>query len=175
MQYEEKEMIDIVDINGNPTGRTFMRGEVLQPGEFFRASMVCIFNREGKLLIQKRKKDKKNWPGLWDVSAGGAIIAGETPQEAAQREVREELGIDLDLLQSRPKLVTTFTTGFTYTFVVTADFRLEDLTLQKEEVEEAAFADLEQICRMMEDGSFIRYRKPWLDYIFEVSDGNYIF
>lgn len=47
-----------------------------------------------EVLSQKRSKNIANG-GKWDVSAGGHIDYGETPLEAAVREAREEIGIEI--------------------------------------------------------------------------------
>jgi len=56
--------------------------------------VVIIFIRsEGKFFVCKRRADKKLFPGFYALGAGGKIEPGETPQEAARRELLEETGI----------------------------------------------------------------------------------
>jgi 8-oxo-dGTP pyrophosphatase MutT (NUDIX family) len=50
---------------------------------------------DGHLLVHRRAADKDIWPGRWDVAAGGVVTAGETWEDAARRELAEELGIDV--------------------------------------------------------------------------------
>ena len=52
-----------------------------------------VFNSAGDIYLQKRPEWKDIQPGKWDTAVGGHIDYGETPEEALQREVREELGI----------------------------------------------------------------------------------
>jgi mutator protein MutT len=52
-----------------------------------------VFNGQGDVYLQKRPEWKDIQPGKWDTAVGGHIDYGETPEEALQREVREELGI----------------------------------------------------------------------------------
>jgi isopentenyl-diphosphate delta-isomerase type 1 len=54
---------------------------------------VLIYNRHGELLLQKRSLTKDLDPGLWGVSVGGHVTKGQTDEEAAMREMKEELGI----------------------------------------------------------------------------------
>ncbi len=54
-----------------------------------------LFNREGKLFLQKRSMNKDIQPGKWDTSVGGHVAPGETVEDALKREVSEELGIKL--------------------------------------------------------------------------------
>lgn len=62
---------------------------------------VLVFNLEEELIVQLRKKTKQTHPLYWDVSATGHIDWGESPLDAAIRETREELG-----LQIRQELLT---------------------------------------------------------------------
>jgi isopentenyldiphosphate isomerase len=54
---------------------------------------VLVFDRAGRLFLQKRSARKDVQPGKWDTSVGGHMQPGEKPEQAAVREMREELGI----------------------------------------------------------------------------------
>jgi 8-oxo-dGTP pyrophosphatase MutT (NUDIX family) len=58
-----------------------------------RASYILVFNSQGELYVQKRTLTKDVYPGYYDVAAGGVVLAGETYEESAERELAEELGI----------------------------------------------------------------------------------
>lgn len=74
--------------------------------------------RSGMVLIGRRAANRSWYPGVWDV-IGGHIEAEETADFAAQRELREELGIDIeptdlvliDTLQGVDFELTLFATG----------------------------------------------------------------
>lgn len=55
---------------------------------------VMIFNERGELLMTKRGQACKNERGCWEVP-GGSIEFGETMAEAAVREAKEEIGVDV--------------------------------------------------------------------------------
>jgi 8-oxo-dGTP diphosphatase len=58
-------------------------------------AQALLFDRHGRLLIYLRDdKPEIPFPNYWDLF-GGHLEAGETPQQALVREVREELGITL--------------------------------------------------------------------------------
>jgi isopentenyldiphosphate isomerase len=61
-----------------------------------RAAHVAVFDRGGRLWLQKRASTKDASPGMWDLSATGHVDPGETYEQAARRELREELAIDAE-------------------------------------------------------------------------------
>ena len=80
-----KEYWDLLDADRIPTGEVFCRSDTIQPGQLHTVVHVCIFNENNEMLIQHRSESKDNWPGRWDVSAGGSALTGETSRRAAQR------------------------------------------------------------------------------------------
>lgn len=62
-----------------------------------RAIGVLLFNDKGDLLLQKRSKYKDLNPGKYTISVGGHVIKGQTYEEAAMREMQEELGIQVPI------------------------------------------------------------------------------
>jgi len=87
------EYFDIVDENGEVIG-TAPRSECHgNPALVHRAAHVLVFDSEGRLLLQLRSMDKDIQPGKWDTSVGGHLGVGEEYDEAARREMAEELGI----------------------------------------------------------------------------------
>ncbi|MCU0916854.1 MAG: NUDIX domain-containing protein [Planctomycetes bacterium] len=59
---------------------------------------VAILNAAGEIYIQHRATTKRLWPDRKTISASGHVDPGETFEQAAVREVQEELGIELDPL-----------------------------------------------------------------------------
>ena len=58
-----------------------------------RVILVLLHDARGRLYLQRRSKQKNAYPGLWDVSASGHVRAGEAREDAARRELYEELGV----------------------------------------------------------------------------------
>lgn len=148
---------DLYDNQRQITGKTHIRGEKMQPGELHLVVHVCIFNAENQLLIQKRQKDKESWPGYWDLSAAGSALKGETSQQAAEREVQEELGIKLDLSNERAKFSFHFDYGFDDYWFITTNIELNDLKLQQEEVANARFVTKAELENLSTTGEMIPY------------------
>ena len=83
---------------------------------------------------------------LLDTAAGSAL-AGETSAQAAARELFEEMGIRHDFTNERPAFTVNFPDGFDDVYLIqTPDIALSDLRLQTQEVLDANWATLPQIC-----------------------------
>lgn len=59
-----------------------------------RAVDVVLFNKEGKIAMQKRSKDKDLYAGYYCVTAGGHVSKGDSWEQAAYRELKEEMGVE---------------------------------------------------------------------------------
>ena len=58
-----RELWDVYSFDRRRTGRTTHRGEDLAPDEFHLVVHICVFDREGRMLIQKRNPQKRSWAG----------------------------------------------------------------------------------------------------------------
>ncbi|HWI87450.1 MAG TPA: (deoxy)nucleoside triphosphate pyrophosphohydrolase [Sphingomonas sp.] len=61
---------------------------------FLAVAAVALIDADGRLLVQQRPPGKP-FAGLWEFP-GGKVEQGETPEMALIRELREELGIDVE-------------------------------------------------------------------------------
>lgn len=62
---------------------------------------AMIFNDKKELLVCKRSQNAKNERGCWEIP-GGAVEFGETLQDAIRREMKEELNVDIELVEQLP-------------------------------------------------------------------------
>ena len=140
------ELVIIVDKENNETG-VVTRREMRLGKLRHRATYILVFNAKGELFVQKRTQTKDVFPGYYDVAAGGVVLAGESYEEGAVRELQEELGI------GQTPLTSLF------------DFYYEDehirlwgrafsceyngkLVLQAEEVESGEFMRVDEVIRL---------------------------
>ena len=161
------ELVDLYDENRLPLGKTAERSAPRAPGEYRMVVHVCVFDRRGRLLIQRRAPEKFIWPDLWDVSVGGGVDAGETSRRGAEREFREELGYPLDLSGLRPSLTVNFDGGFDDFYILTKDLDPEELTLQAGEVRAVRWASREEVLDLLGQGTFIPYPESFLRFLFD--------
>lgn len=163
------EIFDLYDENRIKTGKTMVRGDKT-PNECHRMVVhICIFDSDGKMLIQQRQPFKKGWSNMWDVSVGGSAVSGDTSLSAAVREVREELGIKLDTAQLRRFITIDTGKVFDDWYAVDMDIDPSELHLQYEEVQNAKLADIDEIKSMIDKGIFIPYHKSFIDMLFHFS------
>jgi 16S rRNA (adenine1518-N6/adenine1519-N6)-dimethyltransferase len=86
------ERFPVVDENDRQIG-TASRLKVHENNFRHRAVHILIFNHSGEILLQKRAPWKDRHPLVWDSSAAGHVEANENYDEAAARELMEELGV----------------------------------------------------------------------------------
>ena len=163
------EYFDIYDINRQKTDRKGVRGEKTPEGDMRLVVHICIFNKKGEMLIQHRQPFKKGWSGLWDVSVGGSAIAGDNSRQAAEREVKEELSLDLQITH-RPNFNINFDGGFDDFYLVDWDGDISALQLQYSEVESVKWAARQEILSMISDGSFVPYYPSLINLIFDMKN-----
>lgn len=89
------ELWDLYTENRTRTGKTHLCGEEIPEGCFHLVVHVWIKNSKGEYLISQRAASRPTCPLMWEC-VGGSVIAGESSLEGAVREVKEEVGLDLD-------------------------------------------------------------------------------
>jgi isopentenyl-diphosphate delta-isomerase len=87
-----QEWFDVVNQCDDVIGRG-LRREVHARGLWHRAVHILVFDRSGRVFLQKRSMLKDLSPGLWDSSCSGHVDAGENYDVAALRELGEEIGL----------------------------------------------------------------------------------
>ncbi|MCH5192817.1 MAG: NUDIX domain-containing protein [Oscillospiraceae bacterium] len=160
------ELWDIYDENRIKTGRTMMRGDPFKEGDYHLVVHICIFNSEGKMLIQQRQPFKKGWSNMWDVTVGGSAVSGDSSRSAAEREVMEEIGLEIDLKGVHPKITITIDNCFNDVYVITQGVDISSLKLQYEEVQAVKWADAEEIKSLIAENKFIPYHTGFIDLLF---------
>ena len=165
------EILDLYDRQRQKTGKTYIRGTRQPKGLYRLVVHVCIFNSKGELLIQQRAYNKK-MAGLWDVTCGGAVSAGESSDLAAGRELYEELGIDIDFKNVRASLTANFPQGFDDFYVLNKDVDINRLSLQEEEVVDARWESLNGVLELRKSGQFVLYKESFIRFLFQLSKDN---
>jgi isopentenyldiphosphate isomerase len=93
---DSDELLDLVDENDQVTGQK-KRSDIYREGmSNFRVVNLFLINSKGELWIPRRSAHKRIFPLCLDMSMGGHVASGESYEEALQRELQEELNIDLE-------------------------------------------------------------------------------
>tara|TARA_R110000868_G_scaffold282727_1_gene543042 strand:- start:5780 stop:6328 length:549 start_codon:yes stop_codon:yes gene_type:complete len=139
------ELIDVLDADGNYTGETILKSVAHKNGVFHPTVHIWFYTTDHKILLQQRGKDKDTYPLLWDVSVAGHIGVGEQIEEAAIREVEEEIGLKISkqdlkkigVFKSIQKHHTNLIDcEFHHTYIVELTTPLQRLKKQESEVED---------------------------------------
>lgn len=139
------EMIDVLNENGEKTGRTATRDEVHRNGLWHKVVAVAVLDKNNQILLQQRSGNKLTNPNKWDIATAGHINAGEESLESAKRELAEEVGInanEFEYMLSYSKQSQPVTREGLYKdnqiadcfLVRVLEVNLNKLKLQKEEV-----------------------------------------
>lgn len=99
------QLIDIVNDKNEVIGKV-TEDELYHKKLAHRIVHVLVFDSKGKMALQLRSKTKSFCPGYWSTTVGGRVQSGESYQEAAIREMKEEIGVALDLEQIADDIYT---------------------------------------------------------------------
>jgi len=166
------EFWEILDENGNPTGRIHERGKPIRKGEFHLALYVWIQNDAGKYLISQRSANK-SYPHMWECTGGNAVV-GDDSLTTALKETQEELGIILDpqngkMLHHHLRHGDHDGRGLADVWLFRQNVDISTVILDPEETCDARWATREEINRMIDEGTFTTWNlAPYIDAL--VSD-----
>ncbi|MDD3412970.1 MAG: NUDIX domain-containing protein [Lachnospiraceae bacterium] len=140
---------DLVDNQGKYIGEHMLRGTEQPQNTWHCVVGIIIQNNIGEILFIKRAHTKKQYPNMWE-HIGGCVVSGETPIEAACREVYEEVGISLT--EEKLMLVDTFfeKTAYVYTFYIQKEISIDKFLLQENEVSDIKWVEAENILKYPE-------------------------
>src|SRR6266568_4946946 len=130
------ERFPIVDKNDRILGYA-SRSQVHGNNLLHRAVHILIFNEAGEVYLQQRSRWKDRHPLKWDSSAAGHVGAGESYDETARRELKEELGTTVPL-QKVSKVSASQRTDQEFIWLYRG-LTSGDLVPHKSEIEQGAF------------------------------------
>ncbi|MDZ4665022.1 MAG: isopentenyl-diphosphate Delta-isomerase [Bacteroidota bacterium] len=142
-----EEQVILVDEHDKPIG-TMGKLEAHQKGQLHRAFSVFIFNDKGELLLQKRALSKYHSAGLWTNTCCSHPKPNEETLAAANRRLREEMGLDSLLIHKTSFIYKTpFDNGLTehefdHVFIGQSN---EDPIINLEEVDSFKWLSLENV------------------------------
>ena len=119
---------------------------------------VFILNDYGQILLQKRSRNKKNYPNMWALCTGH-VEKNEDVQDAAIRELNEELGIDVSIKElhsfANGKFDIINKNSSTYFFCIKCNLKEEKFIIQKEELSQVKWFDIIDVVSMIKNNDEI--------------------
>jgi isopentenyl-diphosphate delta-isomerase len=100
--FNDKEVFPLVNKKGQVVGQAARKECHQNPDLLHPATNIILFNQQGEVLLQQRSENKDLYPGQWTTSTSGHLKLEETYQQAAAREIKEELGIDYPVGKLQP-------------------------------------------------------------------------
>ena len=163
------ELVDIVDENNELTGQVEDRWVAYNKGLWRRTVSCWIMNEKGEVLLQKRSPEKRRNPNKW-AKTGGQVDAGETAESAILREVKEELGIDINL--KHIELILSFKRKYDFVdvWLVREDIDISKLVLQEEEVSDVKWATIDEIRNLMKSSELAKSIDIYFDMFINLID-----
>lgn len=153
------ELRDLYDENKQLTGEKIYKGQDVPKGRYYITVVVFIQNNKNEFLLQKRVKKKD---GKW-ATTGGHPISGETSKQGIITEIKEELGINI--VEENVKLFKTIKTedDFVDIYYLKEDIDINEIKIQKEEVEDVKWATINEIQEMIQQEIFSESHKAFFE------------
>ena len=124
------EILDAYNGDGSLAGCDLVRGEKIPQGLFHLVSEVIVRHTDGDFLLMQRDYNKKVFPGMFEATVSGGAIKGESAEECAIRELKEETGLDCTNLIYICKSIDPATQGIYYIYLCETDCSKKSITLQ---------------------------------------------
>ena len=135
-------------------------------------------NEKGEILLQKRASTKKQSPNKWAITAGH-IDAGEEPLETAQREILEEIGLNLKSSELEFLFITKsekkfsevqYNNYFNYIYYAKTDKNISEFVIQKEELSELKYISLKEFEDIIErqDDEYVFSKSSYISKLISI-------
>lgn len=154
------EFLNLIDEKARITADSKPRTLVHRDGELHPTVHIWMIKRRDMgvfVLLQKRAHEKDINPDCYDVSAAGHVSEGEEFRHTALKEVREELGLDIN--RSQLEFIglkrAEYNNGDIHdnelvaVYICRENINIEDLTLQSSEVSEVCWAEIDELISIM--------------------------
>lgn len=150
-----EEYFDVLTEDGEFTKEVASREECHKRGLYHKAVVLFILNSQGQILLQQRSANKKLWPNLWDITAGGHVLKDEFGYEAVIRETKEEIGLELDVedllfigcTRSTNTQKEIINRHFNEYYIAKKDIDISSLILQEEEVQNIQWFSQDEVLK----------------------------
>lgn len=150
------ELWDAYDENLNKIeGVTVVRdGERIPSGMFHLAVKIKVVHCDGSILVMQRDK-RKSCGGLWEATAGGSVVQGETALQGAMRELFEETGLVVRDIVEVEKIIMRDCNTILFKYECKTDCDKNAIVLQEGETIAYKWVTEQEYNKMEEDGLIV--------------------
>lgn len=169
IETKSDEILDLVNENDQVIGEVKKSEANRNPNLIHREIAHAIFDSNKKVLLQRRSLSKSTDPGNWEVCSGH-VSCGESPQDAATRELKEELCLTLKPVFIS-KVLEQFPneTHFMYWFLTR--YNGEAVKINPEEVSEYKFFTREQFDDLIESHPGLQKHAKGISIVRKIWEG----
>lgn len=167
-----KELLDVIDENERNTGIIKERKKIHLDGDWHKAAHLWII-KDARILLQKRSSEKKIFPNRFDVSCAGHVSAGENYKDSIIRELKEELGIDVNedalIFLEKRKQITKYknliSREIIAVFLLRYNGKMNELKIDKKEVSEVRLFTIKELRKLLKETPemFVNDKKYFFD------------
>ena len=157
------ELIQIVDKYGNFTGEVVDKDYAHDHNLLHNEVAIFILNSKGETLLQKRSSNKRYNPDMWAICAGH-VDAYESLEEAAIREVAEEVGLiipknKLYKYKEAEVVLREVNSHTTHYYYAKTDLKENEFVIQEEELSEVKWVKIDDVINMIKNHDNIVFRE----------------
>ena len=168
------EFWNLYDYKGNKKNKIAIRGTKLNDDDFHLVVNAWIINDKGEFLITQRTKTKTH-ALMWECTGGSAMI-GENSLQAAIREVKEELGIDIlendAIFIGETRRYFKSCPDILHVWLFKSNVELKDIKIQEEEVNDVMWASSSKIANLLKNHKF--EANSFIDKVININNDNII-
>lgn len=128
-------------------GLTLVRDEAISDGVYHLVCDVAVKHRDGSYLLMQRDH-RKPYGGMWELSAGGSALKGETAFDCAVRELREETGLSAVTLEEIGRVVSDATHCLYVEYLCITDCGKDAVVLQEGETINHRWVEISTLYQM---------------------------
>lgn len=163
----KEEFVDVYDENRIKTGKVINRNDKnkLNENEYTLAVHCWIINSKKEILITRRNLNL-NRGGMWEDSHGGVQV-GETSIEGMKRELKEELGLDIEDSELILVKILKRKNVFRYCYIVLKDISIDSISFNDNEVMDCKYVSIEEFKEIIKKGesTFTDFSQTIFSYI----------
>jgi len=161
-----EEILDLVNENDEVIGEVKKKEANSNPNLWHREVCVLVYDDQNRILLQQRSFKKKVYPGAWAETCAGHVSKGQTYEETAHRELKEELGFDTDLKYVE-KVVVKFSNETHFAAWFMGKYPGLPIKIDREEVEQAKFADEKEFEQLRDKEGMLDYSAAMIRKFFK--------